>query len=356
LPKASRDSLKAKGKTDVYFFDPNDLVLVKDKDDLLYDARVEDAVNEDLVANLMYMPDGKTPIGIIEPVIGRRNGESGKIEVVAGRDRVKAAREANRRFKSMGGPQIRVPVWIRRMDDSSVLASLVSENEHRRADSPLNRAKKLLRYMNLGHDEKEAAALFGVSESTVRNMLTLLDAPAAVRHALDSGKIVASAAYRLAREEPAEAKKKLGQLLEQAPRVPGKKKQDSKSASKARAILRGPEKGAKPSRAAEGRPREEGSGQLLVRGLADGVPKTLGASIDLGTATKFGKAAVEAATAEAIAVWIEANWGEGTWDGAPAAIPERIRNGEWRTITKQKGGDANARQDGPEGAVGTVDP
>jgi ParB family chromosome partitioning protein len=242
MPKASRDSLKAKGKTDVYFFDPNDLVLVKDKDDLLYDARVEDAVNEDLVANLMYMPDGKTPIGIIEPVIGRRNGESGKIEVVAGRDRVKAAREANRRFKSMGGPQIRVPVWIRRMDDSSVLASLVSENEHRRADSPLNRAKKLLRYMNLGHDEEEAAALFGVSESTVRNMLRLLDAPAAVRHAVDAGKITATDAYKLAREEPDDAKKKLGKLLDVAPRTPGKKKQDSKSASKARAVLRGPEK------------------------------------------------------------------------------------------------------------------
>jgi len=338
MPKASRDSLKAKGKTDVYFFDPNDLVLVKDKDDLLYDARVEDAVNEDLVANIMYRPDGKTPIGIIEPVIGRRNGETGRVEVVAGRDRVKAAREANRRFKEQGGPQIRVPVWIRRMDDSSVLASLVSENEHRRADSPLNRAKKLQRYLNLGHDEREAAALFGVSGSTIRNMLRLLDAPVAVRNAVDAGRITASDGYRLAREEPDDAKKKLGKLLEVAPRAPGKKKQDSESASKARAVLRGPEK-----------PRLKSNGPkspASTNAWPDGTPRVARDPVSTD----------EDRVAEAIAAWIEANWGDGNWDGAPAAIPTRIRNGEWRTTTKRKEGDEDARQDGPEGAVGAVDP
>ncbi len=352
MPKASRDSLKAKGKTDVYFFDPQDLVLVKDKDDLLYDARVEDSFNEDLVANIMYMPDGKTPIGIIEPVIGRRNGETGKVEIVAGRDRVKASREANRRFKSMGGPQIRVPVWIRRMDDSSVLASLVSENEHRRADSPLNRAKKLQRYMNLGHDEKESAALFGVSESTVRNMLTLLDAPAVVRHALDSGKIAASAAYRLAREDPAEAKKKLTQLLEQAPRAPGKKKQDSKSASRVRAILRGPHAKPKSGGALRRAKRvEEAEARGALGEVVDSDAFRLGQEA-LGRGT-----ALENAVAEAIAAWVETNWGNGNWDGAPAAIPERIRKGEWRSAPKKDGGgeDDADRESRPEANVGGVD-
>lgn len=271
-------------------------------------------------------------------MIGRRNGETGKVEIVAGRDRVKASREANRRFKAMGGPQIRVPVWIRRMDDSSVLASLVSENEHRRADSPLNRAKKLQRYMNLGHDEKESAALFGVSESTVRNMLTLLDAPAVVRHALDSGKIAASAAYRLAREDPAEAKKKLTQLLEQAPRAPGKKKQDSKSASRARAILRGPKAKLKRSNPATD-PKNGASLEDAVIG-----------------AVAAGAVAFEDAVAETIAAWIEQNWGNGNWDGAPAAIPERIRKGEWRSAPKKDGGgeDDADRESRPEANVGGV--
>ena len=64
------------------------------------------------------------------------------------------------------------------------------------------------------------------------------------------------------------------------------------------------------------------------------------------------------AMAEAIAAWVEANWGNGNWDGAPAAIPERIRKGEWRSAPKKDGGgddDADG-QDGPERAVGAVDP
>jgi ParB family transcriptional regulator, chromosome partitioning protein len=333
MPKASRDALKATGKTDVYFFDPNVLVLVKDKDDALYDERVEDSFDEDLVKNMMHMPDGKTPVGIIEPVIGRRNTESGKVEVVAGRGRVLAAREANRRFKTMGGIQIRVPVWIKRLDDSSAFAALISENEHRRADSPLNRAKKLQRYINLGHGEKEAAVLFGVSEATVRNMLLLLDAPAVVRQALDRGKITTSAAYGLAREEPSAAREKLGKLLEQAPREAGKKKQSSANASKARAILRGPKK-LKPKTVA------------APAAWPDGVPRVAVDPIST----------VENEAAEAIAAWIETNWGNGNWDGAPAAIPERIRKGEWRTKTTKNGDqDAERQDDGPERAVGGVD-
>jgi ParB family transcriptional regulator, chromosome partitioning protein len=336
MPKASRDSLKAKGKTDVYFFDPNDLVLVKDKDDPLYDARVEDSFDEDLVKNMMHMPDGKTPVGIIEPVIGRRNTESGKVEVVAGRGRVLAAREANCRFKTMGGIQIRVPVWIKRLDDSSAFAALVSENEHRRADSPLNRAKKVQRYMNLGHGEKEAAVLFGVSEATVRNMLLLLDAPAVVRQALDRGKITTSAAYGLAREEPSAAREKLGKLLEQAPREAGKKKQSSANASKARAILRGP--GVK----LRGRP----AAPTPPEKFPDGTPKVARDPVSLD----------EDRIAEAVARWIESNWNESSWSGSPADIPKRIRAGEWRkakatTNNGDRDGDDDRQEERDVGAV-----
>ena len=39
---------------------------------------------------------------------------------------------------------------------------------------------------------------------------------------------------------------------------------------------------------------------------------------------------VEDATAETIAAWIEANWNEDDWNGAPADIPAKIRRGDWR--------------------------
>jgi len=337
MPKASRDSLGAKGKTDVYFFDPEQLQLVTDPGSLLYDERVKDPVDDNLVSNLMFAPDNKTSLGIVEPVIGRRNTDTGKIEVVAGRDRVKAAREANRRLKAQGRPLLRVPVWIRRIDDSHIFAQLVSENEHRRGDTPLNRAKKMQRFINLGHDERETAALFRVSESTVRNMLRLLDAPAAVRNALDTGRIAASDAYQLAREEPARAKKKLGELLEAAPRTPGKK-QRSDSAARAREILRGPRATPTPSKPAAS-PTRGGA-------TSPAPPAANGAA----PSARFA-VSIEERVAESIAAWLERHW-----PGADArSAAERIRKGEWRQVEGKGGPNGEQPKRRTEKSVGAVD-
>jgi len=283
MPKASRDALNAKGKTDVYLFDPDDVVLVTDEGSALYDERVDNDYKESLVLNMLHAPDG-VPLGVIKNLVGRRNSETGKVEIIDGRQRTKAAREANKRLKKAGLEPIRLPVQLRKANDQRAMSMLISANEHSTEDSLLNKAKKAQRYIDLGRDEKEVATLFGVSEATVKNMLRLLDAPAAIRNAADAGKITASDAYKLAREEPDEAKKKLGKLLEHAPRTPGKKR--SKNAKKAREIVNG------------------------VR-----------------SETKS-----EDAVAKTIASWIENNWNDETWGGAPSEIPKRIRAGEWRTV------------------------
>jgi ParB family transcriptional regulator, chromosome partitioning protein len=299
MPKASRDALHAKGKTDVYFFDPADVVLVEDESSVLYDGRVHNDCKEELVLSMMYAPDGQTPQGVVKVLLGRRNPETGKVEITDGRQRTKAAREANRRLKKQGLPPIRLPVLLRRSNDSRLMAMMITANEHATEDLPMNRAKKAQRYIDLGHDEKEVATLLGVSEATVKNLLRLLEAPAAVRNAVDSGKISTSDGYKLAREDPAEAKKKLGKLLEQAPRQPGKKR--SGNARKAREIM---------------------------GGGAPAPPPPAVASPEAPTARSLKK--IEDEAAEAIAAWVAATWGEGSWDGAPAEIPQRIRSGEWR--------------------------
>jgi ParB family chromosome partitioning protein len=295
MPKASRDSLHAKGKTDVYLFDPVDVVLVEDLGSALYDERVEHDYKESLVLNMMYAPDG-VPQGVIEPTIGRRNAETGKVEIIDGRQRTKAAREANKRLKRAGVEPIRLPVLLKRANDQRAMAMLISTNEHRTEDSPSAKAKKAQRYIDLGRDEKEVAVLLGVSEATVKNLLRLLDAPAAVRHAADANKITTSDAYRLAREEPEAARKKLTELLAKAPRTPGKKR--SQNARRARAIVRGipEETGLTPREAVGSRSEQK----------------------------------IEDAVAVRIADWIEKNWNEKDWDGAPKEIPQRIRAGEWR--------------------------
>jgi ParB family chromosome partitioning protein len=236
VPKASRDALKAKGKRDVYMFDPDDLVIVEDESSPLYDERVNLPLDEALVVNMMFAPDG-VPQGVLEPGLGARNTETGKVEMIDGRQRVKAAREANRRLREQGLEPIRMPVLIQRANKHRAMGMLISANEHRQDDTPIGKAKKAQRYLDLGRDESEIAALFGISVSSVKNMLSLLDAPASVRGAVESGKITTSAAYKLAKLDPTKAKEKLAELLEKAPRTPGKKR--SNNAQKERQVLGG---------------------------------------------------------------------------------------------------------------------
>jgi ParB family chromosome partitioning protein len=302
MPKASRDALGAHGKTDVYYFDPDDLEIVEDEKSVLYDDRAKDDFNESLVANIMFDPDGDgVAQGVLEPLLLRRNTETGKCQVIAGRKRTKAAREANRRLKKQGRAPIRVPGMIKRSSDTRAISMLISENEHRTEDSPMNRAKKAQRFIDLGNDEKGVAVLLGTSEATVKNLLRLLDAPAAIRNAVDAGKITTSDGYKLSKEEPEKAKKLLAELIEHAPRTSGRKR--SKNAKKAREIVSGGAAAAS----------EEPSAKLVKKS--------------------------ENAVAEAIAAWIEATWNEnGDWGGAPSEIPARIRSGDWR----EKGGEKAA--------------
>ena len=228
--KDSRAANGASGKKDVLLFDPEDLVLVDDVSSAIYDERVKLPVSESLVLNIMTY-------GILEPVLVRKNQESGKTEVVAGRQRVKACREANKRLKKQGAEQHRVPAIVKRGDPATLMGVMVSENEQREDDTPLGRAKKVARFMDLGRSEDEAAVMMGVSKASIKNMLGLLDAPAAVRKAVESGAITSSDGYKLAKLEPEEAAKRVEKLKTEAPRTPGKKR--SSNGAKAREIVDG---------------------------------------------------------------------------------------------------------------------
>ena len=284
MPKASRDALNAKGKRDAYMFDPNDLVLVTDEKSPLYDERIHLPIDEALVANIMFAPNG-TPQGVLEPINAMRNTETGKVEVIDGRQRVKAAREANKRLKKQGLEPVWVPCMLKKTTGHGAMGMLISSNEHRQNDTPLGRAKKMQRYIDLGRDEAEIAVLFGISAASVKNQLSLLDAPAAVRNAVEAGKISTSDGYKLAKLEPGDAKDKVAELIEHAPRTPGKKR--SKNSKKAREIVGGKE-------------------------------------------PKISKKA-EDAVATDIAAWL----GE-TYEDLPEDMLKEIRSGVWRKIRGEK--------------------
>jgi ParB family chromosome partitioning protein len=217
MAKNSIDAYGASGKSNVLFFDPESLVIVTDPKHPLYDERASLPVNEALVLNVMAF-------GILQAIVVWKDPESGSTIVVAGRQRVKAAREANCRLVAQGSPSIQVPGIPRRSDGTSLAGVMVSENELREQDGPMVRAKKMARLQSLGRSDDELAILFGCTKATVRNTLALLDAPAVVREAVEAGTVNVSQARELAKLAPDQQREKVAQLAAVASTATGREK------------------------------------------------------------------------------------------------------------------------------------
>lgn len=237
MAKNSKDAYGASGNTSLLLFDPNALTIVEDPKHPLYDERVDLPLSETLIANILH--HGR----VLQSVSIRKNPETGKVEVVAGRQRVRAVREINRRKKEnkafaekWGKDPMRVPAVVERSRESDLMDVMVSENEQRENDSPLVRAEKMRRLLDRGKTEAEIQVLFGVSSATVKNTLALLESSSAVKKAVDSGRISVATAYKLAKLPAPEQKEKVAQLLAEAPATPGKK---NKKARKVREIVSG---------------------------------------------------------------------------------------------------------------------
>lgn len=181
------DALNAQ-RSDAFALDPEMFTLVTDPEHPLYDPRVHDEPEESLVRNVMVY-------GVIEPVIIRKNGDN--VEVVAGRGRVKAALEANRRLTAEGKQPIRVPAILKRGQDADMFGVLISENECRREDNPLIKSEKAQRLINMGKSVEEVAIAFGVKRQSVEAWLALGDVAQPVLDAVEQGEISATAAAKL---------------------------------------------------------------------------------------------------------------------------------------------------------------
>ena len=227
----SRHSHDGAAEMKVLLFEPEKLVIATDGE--LQDDRSKEGPSESFIRNVDHY-------GVRETITVRKNAETGKTEVVNGRMRVMAAVEVNKRRKKRGEELIRVPARPARGTAGDLVGLMITLNEQRKDDTPLNRAKKAARMLELGKTEEEVSLAFGVSTATVQNLLALIDAPAAVRNAVEAGKISTSDGYKLAKLEPEQARKKVAELIEHAPRTPGKRR--SKNAKRAAAIVSPPEK------------------------------------------------------------------------------------------------------------------
>lgn len=176
---------------EIFWMDCNDprLVLITDKNHRLYDERVELPVNESMALSI-----SDPMIGIIEPVIVRNVG--GNYEVVDGRQRVKAAREAQSRIKDR---TIRVPIIVRsQVNDSKAAVMSCITNNQRTEETAVQKGRRAIVMKETGSTPEEIERTFGVSWQTVSGWIALVGSKEA-QEALESGSVTPSQAVAIAK-------------------------------------------------------------------------------------------------------------------------------------------------------------
>jgi ParB family chromosome partitioning protein len=194
-----KEAFKAK-KGQAFLFDPDELVLITDKDHPLYDDRVHLPVSESMVKSMLH--NGQ---GVLQPIVITKDGD--RPVVVDGRQRTKAARAASDKIKDMGGNGLLVPCVYRRGNDSDLASIMISTNEIRTQDTPIQKGKKANTLINFGHSKKEVAEIFGCTVVTLESYLDLLSLDPETQKKVETGEIKKTAAVKVARQPRKERKK-----------------------------------------------------------------------------------------------------------------------------------------------------
>lgn len=195
---------------DIDYVSPEKLVLIgldtEDREEHpLYDERVFLPDDENLMKNIMVY-------GILQPIRVRKEG--GRILVVDGRQRVKAARAAAKLQGEAGEVSVRVPTLeVKGADDKMVTGIMISTNEQRQADDALTRAFKAVRMLQQTGDMDAVCIAFGRTSVTINNWLKLAEARPEVHEALKAKKIATQAAIEIARLDRDQQLEQLEKLL-----------------------------------------------------------------------------------------------------------------------------------------------
>lgn len=184
------------------------------KEHPLYDPRVLLPINEGLVANIMAH-------GVKVPVMLRPDGPY--LDVIDGRQRVRALREANRRLVEQGARPFKLPYHVEKgMNDVRAMQLMVLTNEQRVQDNGLNKAQKARALLDAGMTEAEVALEFGVSKQSVDIWMRVLACDETVLKALEDGLLKMSGARAIAGESRERQREIVAELRAKAAAKPAR--------------------------------------------------------------------------------------------------------------------------------------
>lgn len=203
MAKSISDKLKEHGiaasRGTVTYIDPKGLTLITDTKAALYDPRVAEPLDEGLVLDIMQH-------GVLQAILCRDNGvdkNGPRIEVVAGRRRLRHLLEANVRREKTGLPSYKMPVVIVHGDDREMVNMAIAENAHRKEESVMSLAWKVRTSTKLGSTAEE----IGIGPQRVRRLLAFLDLSKVAQEAVNNKQLPLSAIDELAQvpreEQPA---------------------------------------------------------------------------------------------------------------------------------------------------------
>lgn len=211
-----------------FLVDPSNIVIIgldtKDgPEHPLFDKRKDLPLLADRVQNFMYY-------GALKPILVQKDGD--KLIAVDGRQRVRYLRAANAELAKRGEEQHRIKVIVVKGDGAHLFGMSRAANIHT-ADDKITTARDMQRYIDMGRTPAEVAMTFGVSESSLRNHLAMLDLAPEIQAEISAGEIGTVAAVQLAALPQAEQAEVVAEAKAEA-KATGKKVTSDSLAAKAR--------------------------------------------------------------------------------------------------------------------------
>jgi ParB family chromosome partitioning protein len=255
MAKSSKDAYGAVSTFNGLRIKPEDLVIIGEDCDADVCPALDDP--DRAGAPLASLVDSVAAHGIKEPILIRKLAD-GRVIVVDGRQRVKAARLANERINSKGGEVgVLVPCVVDTTSDEEASAvTMIVANEHRREATPVERARKAQAMRDLGHDDKAIALMFGVSGVTISNWKRLLSVDPKILAKVEKGEIPAALAIEAAKFPPGEQLAAIEKAAAATGDVGGKATREVLARSAGIRLKDGPAKS--PSRASKGDDESDG--------------------------------------------------------------------------------------------------